>query len=145
MANIVNIKTKIKAHLEALRVAGTILSWQALNYQQEILNLNISKFPAAVLLPCTESGVEETNRDNLRTYTYDIVILQKGENVRTDTDIETLCEAILDRFDNDPTLGGAANGGVPPTSSETVVIGSGDQTYVVFSVTVKARALVTLA
>lgn len=144
MAQVTDIKTKLKAHLQALVTASKLASYQSLKFPQEILNLDIGKYPAAVVLPCTEVGQAETNRDNLRTYTYDIVIVQKGENVSNDAAVEELCEAILNEFDNDPTFSGSANGGVLPTASETVATGSGDQTFVLFVITVHARALVGL-
>ena len=144
MGNVANIKTQLKNHLDALVTVKTLGGYQMLKYPKDVLTLDIGKWPAAIVLPSTEVGQATTNRENLRTYTYDIVILQKGENVADDGSIEGLCEAILDEFDNDPTFNGAANGGVLPTSSQAVATGTPDQTYVLFVITIQARALVEL-
>jgi hypothetical protein len=47
----------------------------------------------------------------------------------------------MDQFDNNFTLGGAAQLGVEAVSSPTVPVSSADKTYIVFNVRIKARAL----
>ena len=139
---IADIKNKIKGHLQALVDAGTLGSWQAVKFPEEFQNFDIGKYPCAILLPSTQTGVYKTNRQIQCTYTFDLMVVEKGENVADDTTIETLCESVRHEFDNDATLGGAADAGLPPTSSETARIGSGDQTYVLFFITLQPQTLV---
>ena len=105
---------------------------------------NIPHFPAAILNSPSTQSERDTNRENLRTHIFEILVIQKGENITGANDIEEMREAILDTFDNDGTLGGAANGSVDPASSNPQSITSGDKTYIVFTVTLKARALFNL-
>jgi hypothetical protein len=105
---------------------------------------NIPHFPAALLNSPSTQSERDTNRENLRTHLFEILVIQKGENITSPNDIEELREIILDTFDNDGTLGGAANGSVDPASSNPQSITSGDKTYIVFTVTLKAKALFNL-
>jgi len=65
----------------------------------------------------------------------------KKDDIGSGTYIEDLIEAIIDEFDSDVTLGGAANGGSPPGSSVPDEVTAASQTYVVFVVTLKPRAI----
>ena len=137
------IKNAIKAKLDAL-TPGTLKTVIVDDFNTNPVLENIPQFPAALLnSPSTESE-RDTNRENLRTHIFEVLIIQKGENVTSANDIEELRETILDAFDNDGTLGGAANGSVEPASSSPQSITSGDKTYIVFTVTLKARALFNL-
>ena len=143
-AIISTIKNAVKTKLESL-VPATLGQVVVDDFKQADFSYkDIGKYPAAVLSSPSLEGSAETNRDNLRTHTFTIGIIQKGENVQSATDIEEIMEAVVDAFDNDPTLGGAAPGGVDPSSSTPESLSSVDGSFVVFTVTVKARALKTL-
>jgi hypothetical protein len=137
------IKNAIKAKLDALTPA--ILKTVIIDdFHVNPVIENIPLFPAAIMnSPATES-VRDTNRENLRTHIFEIIVIQKGENITSVNDIEELREAILDAFDNDGTLGGTANGSVDPSTSSPQSITLGDKTYIVFAITLKARALFTI-
>ncbi len=142
MPNLVtNIKNAIKSKLDALVVDNVIAEIQEDDLTiSPIYDRDFASFPAAVLtLPSIENDVI-TNRDNLRTHTFDIVVVQKAENITSVTQIEDLMENIINKFDNDPTLGGAANGGLEPASSTPTPVVSKDKTYIIFVVTLKAKA-----
>ncbi|MCP6719741.1 MAG: hypothetical protein KJI72_00225 [Patescibacteria group bacterium] len=135
-----DIKNEIKTLLDALKTAGTLGFVISTDFKKDITDYNIGKYPAAILAAPSISSEVITNRDNLRTYKFDILILEKGENVTSANQIETLVETIIDKFDNDPTLNGKADGGVEPSTSEPEATTIGDQTYIAFIVTIRARA-----
>ena len=124
-----DIKTRIKAILDAL-VTSTVLGSVLMDdFRDDVLNRDIPAFPCAILTsPSIESPIAETNQ---------------GENVTGTNDIEDLMEVLVNAFDNDPTLSGKANGGVEPAVSPTVSITSGDRTYILFVITIKPKALYT--
>ncbi len=79
-----------------------------------------------------------------RVYSFDVLVIQSADNLASDTagtSLETLREAILDKLDNDPTLGGAAVGGVPPTSSNPFPFQHAGRDVVGFGVTLKANGV----
>ena len=137
------IKNAIKAKLNAL-CPSTLKTVIVDDFNTNPNLENIPHFPAAILNSPSTQSERDTNRENLRTHIFEILVIQKGENVTGANDIEEMREAILDTFDNDGTLGGAANGSVDPASSNPQSITSGDKTYIVFTVTLKARALFNL-
>ena len=140
-SNVTNIKLKIKAMLDALVVAGTLKFTLVDDLRKSAaLETEIPKFPAAILAsPSTDSGYS-TNRENMRTYTFKIAIIQKGENIQSLSDIEELSETVLDAFDNDPTLSGLADGGMEPSSSTPEAMVTQDKSYIVFSIILKVHA-----
>lgn len=138
---ITDIKNAIKTKLDALVTAGTLGEVQEDDFSQGIFSRDFAKFPAAVLTSPAMTGIALTNRSNERTYTFNVVIIQKGENIASATDIETLMESIVDAFDNDPTLGGKADGGVEPSASQPEAVAMVGKTYIAFVITIKANAV----
>lgn len=144
-AIVTTIKNAVKAKLDSL-VPTTLGQVIVDDFKQENFSFkDIGTYPAAVLASPALDGVAETNRDNLRTHIFTIGIIQKGENVTGANDIEELMETIVNAFDEDPTLGGSANGGVDPSSSTPESITSVDGSFVIFTVTVKAKAIKNLS
>lgn len=150
MATAKSIKDKIKTLLEELKTAGTLGEVQVDDLKVGIFDRDFGAFPVAVLAtPSIESGLN-TNRENLRTYTYEVVVVQKAENATDANSIEDLAEAILNKFDADMLSGtasqlriGGADGGVEPSTSTPEAVVSRGKTYVVFSVFVRASAIYT--
>jgi hypothetical protein len=139
------VKTKIKEKLDALVTSG-VLKCVVIDDLKKNASIDgdIPSFPAAILVSPSSDGSMSTNRSNLRTYTFAITIVQKAENIESSEDIEYLSDQILDAFDNDPTLSGAAVGGLEPSNSEPTAVTSQDKSYIVFTVTLKAHADKTL-
>lgn len=138
------VKNAVKTKLDALKTAGTLKTVVVDDFKTDAISeKDIPAFPAAVLSSPACDGETEDNRDNTRIYTFEIMIVQKGENISSANDIEELAEAILDSFDNDPTLGGAAQGGVAPAASSTPVT-NGEKNYIAFTVTLKIKSLKSL-
>ena len=139
------IKGKIKDKLDALVTSGVLKCVIVDDLKKNpSLDRDIPSFPAAVIVSPSSNGNMSTNRSNLRTYTFGITIVQKAENIESSDDIEYLSDQILDAFDNDPTLSGAAVGGLEPSNSEPTAITSQDKSYIVFTITLKAHADKTL-
>jgi hypothetical protein len=135
------IKNAIKTKLESLAPA-IIGEVQVDDFKvSNVFDREIAKYPAAIITSATIEAETFTNRDNLRTFTYEIIIIQKGENITSPTQIEDLREGIMKVFDDDPTLGGTADGGVEPSISPAASITDRARSFIVFSVIIKARAI----
>jgi hypothetical protein len=109
-----------------------------------IIDKDIPDFPAVILSTGSTDSVVGTNRDNIRTYTFTLLVVMRGDDVGSSNDVETLCEQILQVFDNDPTLGGFADAGLEPATSTPDSINSQDKTYVTFTVEIKAHSNISL-
>lgn len=140
---IATIKAQIKANLDAL-VPATLGEVQEDDFKTSIFDRDFGNFPVAILTTPEVAADYLTNRENMRIYHFNIVVIQKQENVSGVADIETLIEALLNKFDNDPTLGGAANGGVEPSSSAPEAIVSRAKTYIAFVISIKIHESVAL-
>ncbi len=140
---IASIKAQIKANLDAL-VPATLGEVQEDDFKTSIFDRDFGKFPVAILTTPEVAGDYLTNRENMRMYHFNIIVVQKQENVSGVADIETLIELLLNKFDNDPTLAGAASGGVEPSSSVPEAIMSRGKTYIAFAISIKIRESVTL-
>lgn len=144
MPLVVDIKNRINTLLGELVTATTLGSVHTDDFNRSFLNRNIVAWPAAILTSPAIESIAGTNRDNERTHIFNIIILQKGENVASATDIETLQEAIMDKFDNDVTLNGAANGGMQPSTTPAEPITLDDKTYITFTIALRCRAIKVL-
>lgn len=141
MPLIVDIKNQIKTLLDELKTAGTLGEVQVDDFKTNIFDRDIATYPVAILTtPSVEAGYL-TNRENERTHNFEIVVITKGENVASATDVEALIETILDKFDNQPTLNGKATEVVPSTSVPEAITLPGGNSFIVFSVLIKAKAI----
>lgn len=141
MADISTIKGNIKTLLDTL-VSGTLGSVSNQDFKVDVLSDNLGNFPRAVIQPpAIETSDFLDNRNVLRTYTFPIAIIMKGENINDATDVENLQEAIMNLFDNEVDgLSGSADGGLQPSTSSPEPIQSGSKTYVMFVVEIRVRA-----
>ncbi len=140
-----DIKNQIKSILEELAKNETLKDVKVFDFKKDnIFDLDLSRFPTAILMPPSIEGGELTNRDNLRTHTFEIVIISNREDLDSEITIEDLIETILNKFDNDPTLGGKADGGVLPSSSRPEALASLGHNYIVFSIFIQAKAVKNL-
>jgi hypothetical protein len=112
----VTIKAAIKTNLDAL-VTDTVLGGATTtDIKKDPLGADIPSFPHAFLMPPSIESETLDNRTIVRTYIYDIMVLWNAENITDATTVEEDIEAILNKFDNDPTLSGTAVAGVLPVS-----------------------------
>lgn len=143
---IATLKAEIKTLLEELKQAEVLGSVIVDDFKTDPLGLNkdIGAYPAAILGPASVESAYETNRENMRTHIFEILVIEKGENVSKDGIIEDLMQAILDQFDNHPTLNGLAVGAVEPAATSPTVVPAEDGSFIIFSVSLRVRGLVTL-
>lgn len=139
-AIISSVKSKIKDKLDALKTAGTLGQVIVDDLKVDPFTKDIGAYPVAILGTGSIANEYLTNRENLRVMTYEILVIQKAENISAVDNIEELMEAIINSFDNDPTLGGVADGAVDPSTSEPAAIGASDQTFIVFTINIRAKA-----
>ena len=139
-----NVKTAIATQLAALVTAGSLGAYIEEDLSKNVLDLDFPAYPCAVLGMASVDSAYEFSQANLRTYQFDILVVMKGENVVTPTDVEDTMDAILTQFDNNFTLGGVAQVGIEATTSPTAPVSSKGKTYIVFNVRIKAKALQSL-
>jgi hypothetical protein len=94
--------------------------------------------------PSTESEVLD-NRTVTRTHTFGIMVIFSAENLASTTELEEKIESVLSKFDNDPTLGGAALGGVLPVSSAPAPFQHAGRDLIMAVIEIKAKELVSLS
>jgi hypothetical protein len=103
-------------------------------------------FPAAVVLPPVVTGMEfEDSANNNREYTWYINVVTTADNLPKNDPLylEGLVDSVVALFDMDATLQGTADAGLYPCILESPgVISSNSVTYVVFTVSLKARVTV---
>lgn len=140
-----DIKHRIKADMEELITANILGSVIVDDFKvSPIFDRDIPAYPCAIVTGPSIEGDPFTNRDNIRTHTFAVVIIAKMEAITADDTVETLAEAILDKFDNDATLGGYANAGLEPASTTPEPITIRTQSYIYFTVVLKAKAIKSL-
>lgn len=133
------LKDAIKTQLDALVTATTLKGASEIDLRKDPLAEDIQAFPWAFLMPpSTESDLVD-NRTVLRTFTFAIMVVEKTENITSNTQLETLLENVLNQFDNNPTLGGAADGAVYPATSAPEPINHLGKNLTVFYVTLKCN------
>ena len=143
MSKSADIKNAIKTSLDTL-VPASLGEVVIDDFTIDPINRDTGTYPLAVVTTPSISSYAETNRDNMRTYTFKITVVMRGDNIASATEVEDLVEAIINLFDNDPTLGGVANGAIEPASSEPQALTTPDRTYIWFEVTLRVKALATL-
>jgi hypothetical protein len=142
-----NMKNAIVNDLQALVTAGTLGSYSVDDFTKlNPLERTWGAFPSAIIIPPTVSASEPADTaTNIREYTWYVGVVTTPENLpKTDpTYLEGLMDAVLQVFDNDVTLQGMAVGGVLPAILDPPgPVSSASVTYVVFAVSLKAKALV---
>lgn len=139
------IKNAIKTELDALARAAALGEVVMDDFKiSNIFDRDYGKFPAAVLTSPTIEADTLTNRENVRTYTFEIVVIMRAEEVGSVTQLEDLRDQIMNQFDHKPTLGGAADAGVEPALSPAEAITDRSRSFIVFSVILKAKAVKAL-
>lgn len=137
------IKSAIKSNLDAL-VPGTLGGAEISDIKKNPLAADIPAYPYAFLMPPAVESEVLDNRTITRTYTFGILVLFNAENLASTTELEEKVEAIMGAFDNDPTLGGTANGGVLPVSSAPEPFQHNGKDLIAVELQIKAKEPVTL-
>jgi hypothetical protein len=139
------IKAQIVSILDSLKISSVIGTYLFDDLSPNPLTMDFADYPAVVVgLPSQEADYE-TNRENLRVFEYPMMIVCRPEDyVNSSQGYEDMIDSISDAFDNNPTLSGAAVGGVTAAITRPGPINTGDKTYIVTFVILKAKALVEL-
>lgn len=144
--SIATIKQAIKTNLDALVTDGVLAGATITDIRYDPLSAETPNFPHAYLMPPAVESEALDNRSNLRTYTFGVMVLYQAEDIASTTELETSIEAILSKFDNDPTLGGTALGGVLPVSSAPAPFQhTGGRELIMVIVEIQAKQDVTLS
>jgi len=139
-----SIKNAIKANLDALVTSEVLGGASITDIKKNPLAADISTFPHAFLMPPAVESEVLDNRSNIRTYTFSILVLFNAENLSSTTELEEMIEAILEKFDNDPTLGGTALGGVLPVSSAPAPLQHNSKDLIAVEIQIQAKEYVSL-
>lgn len=103
----VSLRAAIKAKLDILVTANKIKV--AYDYLEE----NPSGFPAAMFEPSGNEGVIYTNADNLRSYNFDILLIQEFETDDRDFAVDNLTalvDEVIQTFEEDTNGTGSFGG-----------------------------------
>jgi hypothetical protein len=137
------IKQQILVNLQALVAAGAINSFVSLDKNPDpLVTAATAGYPFAIVgMPKIASDFED-QATNIRTYRFDILfVLNAGELVHPDTDLEDTMDAVLNQFDTNFTLSGAAIAAVLPATVEGWPVSTGDKQLLCFVLTLMVRTL----
>lgn len=139
-----SIKEAIKSNLDDLVTAEVLSGATQSDTKLDPLNADVATYPHAFLMPPAVESEASDNRTNIRTYSFDILVIFQAEDLASTTELEEKIEAVLNKFDNDPTLGGTCQGGVLPVSSAPEPYQHGGKDLIIAMVQIQAKEFVTL-
>ena len=143
--SLATVKGAVKTRLDALVIGGTLAGATITDIKKDPLSSEFGAYPHAFLMPPAIESSALDNRTNLRTYNFSIMVLYNAENISGTTDLETSIEAILNAFDNDPTLSGSGMGGMEPVSSAPEPFQHGGKDLIMVIIELKARDIISLS
>ena len=142
--SISTIKAQIKTTLDGLVTDEVLAGAISTDIKQNPLNVDVGVYPHAFLMPPSVDSEVLDNRNIIRTYSFDIMVLFKAENITGTDEVETAIESMLSAFDNNPTLGGSAMGGMLPVSSAPEPFQHNGTDLIMVVLEVQAKELVSL-
>lgn len=142
--SLTTVKAAIKTNLDELVTAETLGGATQTDIKKDPLSIDLKSYPHAFLMPPSIESEVQDNRSVIRTYTFDIMVLFNAKNLDTTAELETAIEALLNKFDNDPTLGGTANAGVLPVSSAPEPFQHSGKDLIMVIIQIQAKELVSL-
>ncbi|HEX3861298.1 MAG TPA: hypothetical protein VHY35_06350 [Stellaceae bacterium] len=140
------IKTQILVNLQALKDAGRINSFYSIDLKSNPLEMGPTDgYPFAIVgMPRIAADFEDS-ATNIRTYRFDVLfVLDPATLTHPDTDVEDLIDAVLNQFDTNFTLAGAAQAAVLPATIEGSPVSTGDHTLLVFVLSLSARTIYSI-
>lgn len=138
-----NIKREIVLNLNALIKAGVLNSVLELDYGKDPTTIEPpSGYPFALVGMPTVMSDYEDQATNRRTYRFDTLIVTSYEALADQTEgVEFILDAVLNQFDNNFTLAGAAIATVLPVEIMTMPVSTATKALVCFLVTLKCQTL----
>ncbi|MEP2085070.1 MAG: hypothetical protein ABJP87_04395 [Bauldia litoralis] len=140
-----SIKNAIKSNLDALVVDESIGAATITDIRKDPLAADFASYPHAFLMPPAVESEVLDNRTNIRQYTFSIMLVFNAENLSSTTELEETIEVVLNKFDNDPTLGGTALAGVLPVSSSPQPFQHGGKDLIMVEINIVAKEAVSLS
>src|SRR4051812_178586 len=137
------IKAQILVNLQALKTAGIINSFYAIDLSPDPIAIQPTDgYPFAIVAMPRISSDFEDQATNIRTYRYDILfVLDPNALTNPDTDVEHIIDSVLNQFDTNFTLAGAAIAAVLPATVEGFPVSTGDKALLCFVVSLNIRTL----
>jgi|SRR5579871_566912 len=138
-----NIKKEIVLNLNALVQAGVINSVIEIDTGKDPLTIeSTGGYPFALVgMPVITSDYED-QATNRRSYRFDVLIVVSYEALADQNEgVEGIIDAVLNQFDNNFTLAGAANASVMPAEVLAIPVSTPAKSLVCLLVTLKAQAL----
>ena len=138
-----NIKKEIVLNLNALVQAGVINSVMEIDLGKDPLTIEPpSGYPFALVGMPTVTADYEDQATNRRNYRFDVLIAASYESLADQNEgVEGIIDALLNQFDNNFTLAGAAQASVLPVEVIAMPVSTATKSLVCFLVTVRAQAL----
>lgn len=140
--SIATIKAKIKTELDEMSELDVV---QYGDVKKDPLDAELFGSVSAFIMP---PGIETElldNRTNIRNYTFELLVVMQAENITSSTDIETVMEAILDKFNNNPNLDGVADATSIPAVSAPQPLEHKSKELIIFNVILEVRETVDLS
>jgi hypothetical protein len=138
-----NIKKEIVLNLNALAQAGVINSVVELDTGKDPLTIDPQAgYPFALVgMPVITADYEDS-ATNKRTYRFDVLIATSYEYLADQNEgVESILDAVLNQFDNNFTLSGAAIATVLPVEVLTIPVSTAMKSLVCFMLTLKVQTL----
>lgn len=138
-----NIKKEIVLNLNALIQAGVINSVFEIDLGKDLIEMPAGAgYPFAIVgMPLVTAEYEDT-ATNRRTYTFKILVGISYAYLQDKNEgVEYIIDQLLNQFDNNFTLKGAAIATVLPVQVEAAPVSTADKTIVALIMTIKAQTL----
>jgi len=139
------VKSAVKTKLDTLVTDGVIANAVISDTKLDPLSMEVGHYPVGIVMP---PAVESEVLDNVnitRTYVFDLVFIFNAEDLDSTNELEGKIENILNAFDNDPTMSGAANAGVLPVTSAPEPFQHGGKDMVMLVVNLRASETILLS
>jgi hypothetical protein len=148
MSKISTIWDALQARLQTLVDSHDIGCIINDDFKVDVLSQDIPSFPAAIITTPSFNSTVDTSGENKRTYDFQILVVLKGEDNQDAQSVANLQETITDLFDSDPTLKGKNDQALAtflqPATSQALTLNTNDQTYIIFTISVKIEMYVTI-
>lgn len=138
-----NIKKEIVLNLQALVQAGVINSVFEIDTGKDVLTIEpTAGYPFAIVgMPMISADYEDT-ATNKRTYSFKVLIAVSYEYLADQAEgVEYIIDQVLNQFDNNFTLKGAAIATVLPLGIVAVPVSTADKHLVAIMIDIKAQTL----
>jgi len=147
MDNETTLKSAIKTLLDELKTGESPIlgDVQVDDLRESLFDRDVVAYPAAIICDPSVEAQTFTNSQDERTYNIPVIVYQKRENITSTNTIGKIREAIMNKIANDPTLGGAADGAVEPSSSIPEPASAKGKSIIYFTVLIKAKVVIDLS